>query len=398
MKKSLLVLARGEFESQGSGRFVKEIAHVGKFLHPRTGQEIVFTKERIEKLAAANERYLKNGNKIPFPDGHSFKSVDNLGHWTGPFMRYQDKFVGVVEVPDAKAAEKLSKKTITGVSALIEFDVTDPKGEKYDEVCTHICATEYPVVTGQTPFIELASKDAAHDLYVSEELAGIVPEGKENLMDPKKLAAALGLDPEKATADQVLEAAAKAGQDLKVARESLSALSAELPKHGLKLDQGKVVKVEALASESLDLAVKPEDDPEKAALKKRLMETQLSSVKSQLEAGKQEAARLIKAGQIPAAHQKDLEELLSIQSEAPALALSSDGTALIRKTVRAGELVRKILGGLPSILKSGLQQLSTKPEEEVGGEKDAEALAAKGAEIARKALGKPAKKETAGAK
>lgn len=399
MKKQLLVLAKGDFLSQGSGRFAKEIAHVGTWIHPGTGQTITFTPERIEKLAAANERYVKNGNKIPFPDGHSFKSVDNLGHWPGPFMleKAAGKFMGVVDVKDAKALEKLSAKAITGVSALIEFNVTDPTGATYEEVCTHICATEYPVITGQEGFIELAAKDAAHDLYIPEELAGGSPE-KGDQMDPKKLALALGLDPEKATADQVLEAATKAGQDLKLSRESMTALSAELSKHGLKLDGGKLLKVEPVSADTLDLSVKPEDDAQTIAMKTELLSHRVGAAKGRVENAKSEADRLVKEGLVPPAMQGELAELLSIGNEASAVALSSDGKAIIQKTVRASEILGKIFKAIPGILKPGLQRLSTDPAEQGGDNKDPEALAAKGAEIARKALGKPAKKETAGAK
>src|SRR5579872_1057719 len=160
MKKGFFLVNKGEaFEAKGLGQFAKEIVRVGKWIHPVTGKDVVFDAARIERLAANTEAYLKNGNTIPFPNGHTTDALANLGHWPGPFIRYGDKLVGVVEPKKQEALEGIKAGTLDHVSAYIEPDVTDSKRNHYDEVITHVCATNYPVITGQKDFVALATKD-----------------------------------------------------------------------------------------------------------------------------------------------------------------------------------------------------------------------------------------------
>jgi hypothetical protein len=170
----LAILHQGEsFESQGLGKFAKDVVRIGKWIHPATGQDIQFDSERLKKLAESTSKYLFNGNKIPFPDGHSIKTKDNMGFWPGPFIVHKDSLVGVVEPTDEDAKKGLMDGSLDSVSAFIDFNVEDPKGNVYDEVITHVCATNYPVVTEQKEFIALAQKcntEVGVDLYLHESV------------------------------------------------------------------------------------------------------------------------------------------------------------------------------------------------------------------------------------
>lgn len=168
------ILYQGDkYESQGGGKFVKDIVRNGLWVHPRTGQQIKFTPQRLERLARNNERFLKNGNRIPYPDGHSMSSKDNMGFWTGPFITQGGKLYGVVEPTDERAKKDMLSGSLDSVSALIEFDYQDPKGNKYDEVMVHICGTNYPVLTEQGRFVKLSQEDGTdgdHVFLPSEQL------------------------------------------------------------------------------------------------------------------------------------------------------------------------------------------------------------------------------------
>lgn len=188
--KSHVILHKGQaFASQGLGKFAKDIVRVGEWIHPVTGQEVKFDRARLQKLAANTARYLENGNKIPFPDGHSFDAMKNLGDWPGPFIVHEDALVGVVQPKAAGVAEKLSDGSIDAVSAYIDVDVTDPKGNSYDEVITHVCATPYPVITGQKEFQKLSREmPTGLQLCVSRD---VLDTGKAKSQDAAAMQAAV---------------------------------------------------------------------------------------------------------------------------------------------------------------------------------------------------------------
>lgn len=154
--KGFLVHGGQAFESMGSGKFAKDILQVGAYIHPTTKQIIEITPERIDKLARNTMQYLENKNEVFFPDGHTTEAAKNLGDWPGPFFKHGDRLMGVVEPKADRALEGINAKTMNRVSAMIDFNVTDPKGKLYDEVITHVCATPMPVITGQKDFVKLS--------------------------------------------------------------------------------------------------------------------------------------------------------------------------------------------------------------------------------------------------
>lgn len=171
-----------QFESQGSnGKFVKDVLREGLWFHPVTGQEVDMTRQRLEGATADTTRWLKNGNKIPFPDGHSYKSTENMGFWPGPFMIQNKQLYAVVDPKGKKAQEKIDDGSLDSVSVVLEKNVTDSEGNHYDEVITQICGTNYPVVTKQGAFVKL-SRDGS-DL----DLAVLIPKPKD-LKSPVQVA------------------------------------------------------------------------------------------------------------------------------------------------------------------------------------------------------------------
>lgn len=165
---TVVMLHKGQkFEQQGeSSRFVKDVLRVGNWHHPATHEEIDIPRPRLEKLLEATNRYLKNGNKIPFPDGHRYETMANLGFWPGPFAIKDDKLFGVVEPLEGPVVGKIFSGSVDAVSVVIRGPVIDSDRNTYDEVITQICATNYPVVTKQGTFIRLGVSEVVDALSI----------------------------------------------------------------------------------------------------------------------------------------------------------------------------------------------------------------------------------------
>jgi hypothetical protein len=209
---------------------------------------------------------------------------------------------------------------------------------------------------------------------ILESFTGISPE-KENAMDLKQLALALGLDPEKATAEQVLDAATKAGQNLSAALakvktfEGLSAVKPdELKAHGLELKDGKIVKLAA--------APPADETPREKDLRERLEKSENASALSRLQNVKREIEEFSKAGQLPPVLIPAFTELASLQAEATTLCLSADGQGVQKKAVNVVGRVMEILKGLPKINAELLSQSAEQTDEQKKIEKAAKAKAA----------------------
>lgn len=167
------ILYKGEaFESQGLGRFAKDVLREGIWTHPVTGKTVEMTESRVKKLLLNTEQFLENGNRVPFPKGHTTDPTKNLGFWPGPFVAHDKKLFGVCEPKDEEAAKKMASGALDAVSVNIDFDYADPEGNQYDEVITHICATNYPVITRQGDFIKLdrsEDEELKRPLYILSE-------------------------------------------------------------------------------------------------------------------------------------------------------------------------------------------------------------------------------------
>ncbi len=174
--KQVILNTGKKFSAEKNGRFAKDIIFPGKWIHPSTKRDVVVDPERVTRLQKNTTDYLAAGNKIPFRDGHKNSVLATMGEWTGPFIEDNGALVGVVEPKLQKAKEGLASGAINTISAVIEFDITDSKGNHYDEVITAIDATDFPVVTGQSDFIALSRDAEGNDVFFPEALAKADPD------------------------------------------------------------------------------------------------------------------------------------------------------------------------------------------------------------------------------
>jgi hypothetical protein len=250
----------------------------------------------------------------------------------------------------------MANGSMDAVSAFIEFDVTDSKGNKYPEVITHVCATPVPVITGQGRFVPLSSvsrdgqADTPVDHYVPLDFAD--PTHKETpMLDMSKLVAALSLDAQAKPEDVIAKAldTLKAGTDATKAREALdSAVNAELAGRGLKLDAGKIVEIPKPKA--------PEDSPEVVTLKAKLAAHEDREKRAALSAVDVEVAGFIKSGVIDPALKDSMTRIMALaRTGTPkALALSADGKSFEEKVVDLNADVQAVLAHVTEKLsKSG---------------------------------------------
>lgn len=362
MKKSQLLLYHGgDFQSMGMDKYIKDVLHVGRWVHPDTGQEVDITQERLQKLAVNTEKYRQNVDKqiLPFPDGHSDKAYDNMGDWP-QFMLLGDRLWGVLEPKGDDVLEKIRTKKIRSVSPRINFNVKDSHGNFYDEVITHVCATPYPVTDGQFDFVKLSREEELSLLLVPIELAGKPPASKEKQMSLKALALALGLS-EDADEAKILAAATKAKEDAAKAAgaaTSLSVITAALEKeHGLKVDGDKVVKLAAppAGPATIDLAIKDSDSPEVKALKTQLakqaadvIDLKKAQALGRIDEAKRKALEFSAKGIVPPEQMPIVERLFAVSNRVQALALAKDGAA-VEEAIDVAKDVETLLASLPKI-------------------------------------------------
>lgn len=205
-------------------------------------------------------------------------------------------------------------------------------------------------------------------------------------MDMSQLAESLGL-PKDSPQDKVFAALAirlaegdAAKTELASVKESLSKLNGELTASGMKLDQGKLVKVNAV--DALDLTIKPDDDEEKVTLKKNELARRLDAQKAQLAQDKALVEGLSKSGRLPPAVTAALNKLVGLKGRVEVLALSKDGKEVLSAPEEARTLILQVLNGLGSLPQlttpAGLSRMGVEKAEQ----KEPEALSKEGAEIA----------------
>ncbi len=183
MKKAYVLHRGGQFERRTgtAHQFAKDVLRVGKWTHPATGQVIDVDHARLDRLAKNTNALLGVDVKIPYPLGHRLDALSNLGYWPGPFARHGDVLLGVCQPTDETATKKMLDGSVDAVSVCIEFGFKDQKENLYDEVITHVCATSYPVITGQKPFVAL-STEAGEQLYVPQEHQMLAATGASDVL------------------------------------------------------------------------------------------------------------------------------------------------------------------------------------------------------------------------
>lgn len=153
-----------------AGKFAKDVLVDGEWHDQKTGRTVPITPARRRLLMEESNRYLANGNEIPFQDGHNTDATKTLGAWPGPFAVVGDRLFAVAEPKGDDVVGMVKAGKINRVSVVIRKEWTDPKGNFYPEVITSIDATPVPVVTGQRDFVAL-SREAGIPTF---ELAQVV--------------------------------------------------------------------------------------------------------------------------------------------------------------------------------------------------------------------------------
>ncbi len=174
----------------------------------------------------------------------------------------------------------------------------------------------------------------------------------------------------------------------------LATLGTQLGVHGLKLENGQLVKLADVNTVELD--IKTGDSAETVALKTRLATSEGATAKTRIEQVKKEVDQLSKDGKVPPAVKDELSKLLLMGEKATTLALSQDGSAAIQNAFNATESLRKLLNGLKPLTGSSLSRLSVpEPTKEEGAPATKEELSTVSKDIVNRVTGKRKDKKTA---
>lgn len=308
--------------------YTKDVLKVGKYKHPLTGQKFAVDRDRLDQIAASTNRYLKNGNPVPFPEMHGATARGNLGWWEAYFKRIDDHLVGIVEVPLAADQVKIGT-TIKYVSVHLASLWEDAQGEQYEDVLLHVAAASQPVIPGQRDFfkLELAVDRAGKDKREISVLE-FSEIGEEKKPMSKAIAVKLGLEE---GADEA--AILKAIDTLNMGTGTNEAKSTDL---GLSVEIDKLKAQNEKLEATLKSRAKRETEEFVAAIQARatkagvpLSKEQVAKVEKYFEAGMDEQAREI--GNAYA----DTSEAKGNKAPGGAIKLSHDGVEKDAAAVKA---------------------------------------------------------------
>jgi hypothetical protein len=210
-------------------------------------------------------------------------------------------------------------------------------------------------------------------------------------MDLKELAKALGM-PEDSTAEAVsarirelvammAEAKKEVGEVKKEAEVQTAALATALSSHGLKLDAGKLVKVDPIAA-----GPQPGDSAETKQLREEIAKARLLNGRTQLSAVKDLVKKYVGDDKlIPPAAQEALTRLMSVGDRVEAMSLSADGQSIERAAFSHLDDLKSVLDSIVPVLSGG--GLSRIKPDSVEGKQKAEALS-HAQHVARRATGR----------
>ena len=133
--------------------FVKDMARVGLYTHPVTGQKFDITEERMDGWINAFSTMRADGVDIEVVVDHSPKAEDIVGYLKGMFKK-DGVLYGIHKFTSERGRELAN--TVKNVSILIDHDVKYGDGKSYGEAITHSALVQQPVITGQSKFIPLS--------------------------------------------------------------------------------------------------------------------------------------------------------------------------------------------------------------------------------------------------
>ena len=337
----------------GGVRFRKELLRVGSWVHPVTRRRVDVDLGRLRRLAENTNRFIRAGNPVPFPDGHTLDARRNLGELEALEVDGESLY-GTIVVRDRDVIEgdKVGT-TIRHVSVCVERDVVEPStGDVLDEVVTHVAATPVPVVGGQANFVRL-SRDG-EEVTVT---AFVADEEDEGML---ALSRALGLDEaadEAVLLERVLklkDKAQKAEAEAEAAREKAEVLARKVEALEKNIEERRKADVESYV-DGLKRASADAGSP--------IPEEKLARVRHWFDQGLDEAARElgdallelakthgfvdgVKDTENPAAKDPDVERRRQeayakaqiLEAAGCEVTMSRDGTAIEKVTMNGKEV------------------------------------------------------------
>ena len=147
-------------------RYRKELIKVGQYVKDSVGLAFEVTADTLRHWKETFDRWIKNGNKVPIPLGHS--AADDPGKnqgWVRGMFVEGDSLVGILELANPELA------LTTDVSIFVPVDHTDGTGEKYDQPIAHVALCTCPVIPGLEGFQQLSLSLGDVTMSLKEKLA-----------------------------------------------------------------------------------------------------------------------------------------------------------------------------------------------------------------------------------
>jgi hypothetical protein len=142
---------------QPAAYFWKDVIRPGKYVHPVRGFTLDVDRPRMQRWAATGRRMIAAGINIPANADHSSSAYDALGRILD-FRIEGDSLLALHQMIGSDAA-KLAARNQASVG--IDPDFVDGRGRRWGEAIVHVALTPVPVVPGQGPFIQAASRAPA---------------------------------------------------------------------------------------------------------------------------------------------------------------------------------------------------------------------------------------------
>ena len=252
-------------DGQKRARLRKEIARVGSYVHPTTGQAFSITSADIARWVSTFGRMQLNGVKVPLQVGHEIQddTADKNRGWLYDMQSAGPSLFAYVEVIGADA---ITEALRNDVSLYSPPEWIDGKGNVYNRPIVHVALHPYPVLPGLGAWQVLAASftgEPPQEKPMKEE------DRKMNLEQVKAMAKMLGM----ADADVTALTLETAGAKIEAAVKALVA--------SLTDAQGKATA----AAQSLALAT-VKDDPIPDAVLELGRENRTMKVNGLVEAGR----------------------------------------------------------------------------------------------------------------
>lgn len=256
-------------EGETSALFRKELMRVGTYSHPQDGWKLGVTESELKRWASASNEMIKNGVKIPVPDGHEVSSTNNRG-FVQQFEVHEGKLFANLKLIGEDAIKAASR---TDVSVFIEPDFIDGMGRKYGEAITHVALTPIPVIPGMSGFVKIAaSRGLTQARPFSYTSAQITKSTEGPTMDIAALGKIIGV--ENLSEDNAL----KAVEDFaKKQNDQIAAIAAERDTFKTKAESQPDLKIDA---DTLDDRAETAEEQIDALVGKSIVPAVAASLKS----------------------------------------------------------------------------------------------------------------------